>query len=264
MAPTGKRRPHLSYSSHPETVEFIVGKDECVFTVTRSLLARYCDEFRTAMTNGLHMKEQIRLPELSSDVFRIFLRWLHAQDTPGVTIDIFWSYGEAEWQDRNWIDAYLVKLYVFAWNFGVPRFCRAVLDVFYTRYITTHRALPYSTMLVAFDHLPSHAPLCFLLVDIHCKRWVPREDEDGKTMEEELYWMDYMGVKGIDRPLNLCHYHSHPDERVEAICKTKYGISDIKNAEEPEEAGVDILRNWTGKPANFSRPGRGVEIPMVL
>jgi hypothetical protein len=242
-------------SARPNYIQFIVGEHEDVFHVQIGLLARYCD--RMSMMDDVKLNQPIRLPDIERNVFGIFLRWIHTLNTPGTAVDYFWPFGEFEWKHVAWIDSFLVHLYIFAWDYGIPRFCRALLDVFFVRYIPNNKTMPYAALMLALDHLSNDSPLCLLMLDIHDKRGVVVEFGPGGSMTTTITHTANTRGESVDKPLNVCDYHEHPDKDCTLSCKKRCGLSDIKAESVPATPEKNILRGIMGRPANFSRPNCG-------
>ncbi len=128
----------------------------------------------------------------------------------------------------------LIKLYVFADKYDVPRLKLDTLLELFMHITTDDVGLPSSSQCrYAFENLPEGSPLLHFLLDAHCfyasdKYWHLQEAEDFPPAFINGILIRYTAYASGDRTrsvgFDICDYHDHKEYKDRNRCEWAAGV----------------------------------------
>jgi hypothetical protein len=153
-----------------------VGQTHQKYRIYKDLIAYYSEYFCNALKKPWKEAEDrlIELPDIDPQVFDIFVDWLYTQKVPEK--NKHWIKPTDDMKSNSTkhvqlVEILIVRTYVFADRFLVPKFRCAIYNHFAASLVKDAIPPYYEVIIFAFENLSEKSAMLDLLVRVHCAFW---------------------------------------------------------------------------------------------
>jgi hypothetical protein len=208
-----------------EIVAISIGPEKKLFRVHKDLICHHSEYFRTAYNGQWKESESgVALEDVETEVFKIFLHWLYAQDLPDTLRDLSLISGVGDGQLSQ---LSLIQACVFGDRFLAPRFKQHAHNMYVD--LNPNELPYYNNIKYAFQHLNEGDPLLTFFVDLQCIFWSPTFDSDDEVNDRALLPVEFL-VRVMLRfqelkkspvaeaDVDYCFHHVHGSNKERTAC----------------------------------------------